>query len=174
MGFPVALVVKNGPANMGDIRHVRLIPESGRVPRRRKGQPTPVFLLHLTRSVYLKKKLGGPHLGAWRRAWQPTPEFLPGESHGQRSLAGCSPGDCRESDVTEVPWHAQGPLQTPQKSAVGIHDGFLSLLPSPFLPPVPTGHHVSSPVSSPIIHSLLQPQRAVLSLSVCVCISRPF
>ena len=27
----------------------------------------------------------------WRRAWQPTPVLLPGESHGQRSLAGCSP-----------------------------------------------------------------------------------
>ena len=27
----------------------------------------------------------------WRRKWQPTPEFLPGESHGQRSLGGHSP-----------------------------------------------------------------------------------
>ena len=27
----------------------------------------------------------------WRRAWQPTPVFLPGESHGQRSLAGYNP-----------------------------------------------------------------------------------
>jgi len=27
----------------------------------------------------------------WRRTWQPTPVFLPGESHGQRSLAGYSP-----------------------------------------------------------------------------------
>ena len=27
----------------------------------------------------------------WRRAWQPTPAFLPGEPHGQRSLAGYSP-----------------------------------------------------------------------------------
>jgi len=27
----------------------------------------------------------------WRRAWQPMPVFLPGESHGQRSLAGYSP-----------------------------------------------------------------------------------
>ena len=27
----------------------------------------------------------------WRREWQPTPEFLPGESHGQRGLAGYSP-----------------------------------------------------------------------------------
>ena len=26
---------------------------------------------------------------SWRRAWQPTPVFLPGESQGQRSLAGC-------------------------------------------------------------------------------------
>ena len=27
----------------------------------------------------------------WRREWQPDLVFLPGESHGQRSLAGCSP-----------------------------------------------------------------------------------
>ena len=27
----------------------------------------------------------------WRRKWQPTPVFLPGESHGQRNLVGCSP-----------------------------------------------------------------------------------
>ena len=37
----------------------------------------------------------------WRRAWQPTPGFLPGESHGQRSLAGCGPGGLRESGTTE-------------------------------------------------------------------------
>ena len=29
----------------------------------------------------------------WRRKWPPTPVFLPGKSHGQRSLAGCSPWD---------------------------------------------------------------------------------
>ena len=33
----------------------------------------------------------------WRREWQPAPVFLPGESHGQRSLAGC-PWGHRESD----------------------------------------------------------------------------
>ena len=37
----------------------------------------------------------------WRRAWQPTPVFLPGESHGQRSLAGYSPWSHKESDITE-------------------------------------------------------------------------
>jgi len=37
----------------------------------------------------------------WRRKWQLTPIFLPGESHGQRSLAGYSPWDHKESDTTE-------------------------------------------------------------------------
>ena len=37
-----------------------------------------------------------------RRKWQPTPVFLPGESHGQRSLAGYGPQDRQESDTTEV------------------------------------------------------------------------
>ena len=36
-----------------------------------------------------------------RRAWQPTPVFLPGKSHGQRSLADYSPWGCKESDTTE-------------------------------------------------------------------------
>ena len=36
----------------------------------------------------------------WRRKWQPTPVFLPGESHGQRSLAGYSPWGRKESDTT--------------------------------------------------------------------------
>ena len=37
----------------------------------------------------------------WRRAWQPTPVFLPEELHGQRRLAGYSPRGCKESDMTE-------------------------------------------------------------------------
>ena len=35
------------------------------------------------------------------KAWQPTPVFLPGEFHGQKSLAGYSPRDGKESDTTE-------------------------------------------------------------------------
>ena len=41
----------------------------------------------------------------WRRAWQPTPVFLPGESHGQRSLAGYSLWGCRVSDTTDSTEH---------------------------------------------------------------------
>ena len=37
----------------------------------------------------------------WRRKRQPTPVFLPGKSHGQRSLVGCSPWGRKESDTTE-------------------------------------------------------------------------
>ena len=38
---------------------------------------------------------------SWKRAWQPTPVSLPGESHGQRSLVGYSPWAWKEWNVTE-------------------------------------------------------------------------
>ena len=41
----------------------------------------------------------------WRRAWQPTPAFLPGESHGQRSLVGYGPQGHKETDTTEATEH---------------------------------------------------------------------
>ena len=43
----------------------------------------------------------------WRRKWQPTPVFLPGESHGQKSLAGYSAKGPKELDMTEM-MHAMG------------------------------------------------------------------
>ena len=66
----VALVIKNPPANAGDIRGSGSIPGLGRSP-------------------------GGGH-------GNPTPVFLPGESHGQRSLAGPSPWGHGELDTTEA------------------------------------------------------------------------
>ena len=61
----MALVIKNPPANAGDM---------GLIPRKIP----------------------------WRRAWQPTPVFLPRESHGQRSLVGYSLKGCKELDMTEA------------------------------------------------------------------------
>ena len=58
-GFPGALVVKNLPANSGDVKRRRFNPWVRKIP--------------------------------WRRAWQPTPVFLPGESQAQTSLAGSGP-----------------------------------------------------------------------------------
>ena len=61
----------------------------------------------------------------WRRQWQPTPVFLPGESQGQRSLVGCCLWGCTESDTTEatlqqqqlyIKWHAMNTLHNPDLS----------------------------------------------------------
>jgi len=49
----------------------------------RRGSPT--------KNVMLKERFREEAVLEWRRTWQPTPVFLPGESHGQRSLAGYSP-----------------------------------------------------------------------------------
>ena len=65
----MALVVKNLPANIGDIRDMVFIPGLGRFP--------------------------------WGRKQQPTPLFLPGKSHGQRSPVGYNPWGHKESDMTE-------------------------------------------------------------------------
>ena len=45
----------------------------------------------------------------WRREWQPTPVFLPGGFHGQRSLVGCSPWGCTRvgHDFTISAQHTQ-------------------------------------------------------------------
>ena len=50
-----------------------------------------VFILHPTALLLTEKPM----------AWHPTPVLLPGQSHGWRSLVGCSPWGCYESDTTE-------------------------------------------------------------------------
>ena len=60
--------------------------------------------------------------------WQPTPEFLPGKSHGQRSLMGYSPWACKELDTTEHAhthllsklWSIPGSRPRPPLSAPGF------------------------------------------------------
>ena len=58
--------------------------------------------------------------GKWpcKREWQPTLVFLPGESHGQRSLAVYSPQGCKESDVTKRLMLLYKPLQNTEKSSL--------------------------------------------------------
>ena len=57
------------------------------------------------KSIHLQCRLGhiNPWVGKipWRRKWQLTPVFLPGEFHGQRSLAGYSPWGRKKLDMTE-------------------------------------------------------------------------
>ena len=67
----VALVVKNPPANAGDARDMSLIPG-----------------------------LGSEKWNPWSEKWNPTPVFLPGKFHGQRSQAGYSPRGRKETEMT--------------------------------------------------------------------------
>ena len=60
----------------------------------------------------------------WRRAWQLTPVFLPGESHGQRSLAGYSPWSHEELGTTEVTYHAHTRVIHRQDHIVKCLEGF--------------------------------------------------
>ena len=50
----------------------------------------------------------------WRRQWQPTPVFLPGESQGRGSLVGCCLWGRTESDTTAVTWQQQLSKQAEQ------------------------------------------------------------
>ena len=52
--------------------------------------------------VHSRQCLRKRHLGFWRRQWQPTPVFLPGESQGQGSLVGYRLWGHTESDTTEA------------------------------------------------------------------------
>ena len=54
----------------------------------------------------------------WRRKWQPTPAFLPGESQGRGSLVGCRPWGRTESDTTEVTQQQQQQHTSPRPSLV--------------------------------------------------------
>ena len=66
---------------------------------------------------------------AWRRKSQLTPVFLPGRSHGWRSLAGYSPWDCEElnmSELVQTHTHTHTRIST---NTIQINKGFSSILP---------------------------------------------
>ena len=48
---------------------------------------------------------GGDNVQEYCCEWQPTPVFLPGEFHGRRTLAGCSPWGYKDLDTTEQLTH---------------------------------------------------------------------
>ena len=79
-----------------------------------------------------------------KREWQPTPVFLPGVSHGQRSLVGYSPWGHKESDTTE--WLTHTPLQKElEKQAPQSPAQFFSFFQTSKFPEMlwPQGHHFS-------------------------------
>ena len=75
----------------------------------------------------------------WRRKWQPTPVFLPGESQGRRSLVGCRLWGRKELDTTEVT------LQQQQHSLCSLMYFVFSILPQ-----WPVKQMLSHNVSNPL------------------------
>ena len=62
----------------------------------------------------------------WRKKWQPTAVFLPGEPHGQRSLEGCGPQGRKESDTTGATRQACR-LRAPHVSGLTVGAGLTSM-----------------------------------------------
>ena len=62
-------------------------------------------MYYLKRKGLIRHLYSGNFQIPWRREWQPTLVFLPGEFHGQRSLVGYSLWVCKESDTTEQLLH---------------------------------------------------------------------
>ena len=82
----MTLVVKNPPSNAGDAGYEGLITGSGRSPGEGNGHPLQSMVSQRVRHDLVTEQ---------------QPVLLPGESHGQQSLVGCSPRGHRESEASE-------------------------------------------------------------------------
>ena len=105
-GFPGCSAGKQSTYNAGD---PGLIPAMGSPPEEGIGYLLQYSWASLVAQLVKKCLQRGRHefdpwVGKipWMRAWQPTPVFLPGESHGQRSLIGYSPKGRQDSNTTEA------------------------------------------------------------------------
>ena len=91
--------------------------------------------------LYLKTGLLIPRfLLFWRKKWQPTPISLPGEFHGQRSLADYGPLGCKESDTTKRLTLSLSGASTPN-CLIYLQSEYPSTNPSP---PLRTSGYASS------------------------------
>ena len=106
LGFPCGLAVES-TCSAGDLGS---IPGLGRSPGEGKGYPLQCSGLENCMDCIVHgvakswTQLSDFHIlnknrREWRRQWHPTPVLLPGKSHGQKSLVGCSPWGHEESDV---------------------------------------------------------------------------
>ena len=104
-------MVKNPPA----VQETQVQSLGWEIPWRKERLPTPVFLgfpggasgKEPTCQCRRHKRFRfNPWVGNGRRAWQPTPVFMPGESLGQRSLVGYGPLGHKVLDTTDSTYHA--------------------------------------------------------------------
>ena len=91
-----------GEADFGGSKHCAQVNNIQGFPGGPSGKKPACQHRRHTRSVF------NPWVGkiSWRKAWHPTPAFLPGKFHGRRSLASYSALGCKELDTTEATKHA--------------------------------------------------------------------
>ena len=99
----------------------------------------------------------------WRRKWQPTPVSLPGKSHGQRSLVGCSPWGRKESGMTErLNWTELNILRSESQDRPEFKFWLSHLLTSRSW----ASHFISSFVST-FMRSFWYRGRPMVNMSIC-------
>ena len=111
LGFPCSSAGKESTCSTGDLGS---IPKLGRFPGEGNGNPLQYSCLENPMDRGAWQAMGPQRIRHdwtrlsnftfmhWRRKWQPTPVFLPGESQGRGSLVGCHLWRCTESDMTKV------------------------------------------------------------------------
>ena len=120
---PGGSVVKHLPANTGDAGNTGLIPGSGRFPGEEVLKyfclDNPMERVAWQTSIHgVRKSDTTEWLNTQSceevacRAWQPTPVFLPRESHEERSLTGYSPKGCKEIWLKRLITHTHTPTHT--------------------------------------------------------------
>ena len=92
-------MIKNPPANAGDIRHGGSTPALGRSPGGEHGNPPQYSFFFVFFFLFFSFFC---YFIFFFVFFSSTPVFLPGESHEQRNLEGHSPLGCKESDATEA------------------------------------------------------------------------
>ena len=77
--------------------------------------------MHLTRDLTRDRgSISGSRKRHWRRKWQPTPVFVPGESRGQRSLVVYSPWGHKKSDTAKATEHTPKATEHTHMQGLGI------------------------------------------------------
>ena len=113
----------------------------------------------------------------WRRAWQPTPVFLSGESYGLRSLVGYSPWGCKESDTTK--WltlftlSLSKRLYLPLKLSIFLYLLLFLLQMQTSIHPSKPNLNISFPQKSSLISCSLIPFNKLSLSAYCIDVTSP-
>ena len=107
----------------------------------------------------------------WRRAWELTPVSLPGESHGQRSLATYSPQGLKESNTNEMTEHVHTCFQYLDINSFFGFGKFSAIISSDiFLIPFSLSSPPGAPITHRLAHLILSYRSHILLFFFLICL----